>query len=231
MAQFLYYYRMIGVVAFELTQNRTILFIFPNTFEYFFLFVELVRLGWNTDRMGKWDGDPQRGRHLDLHQAAAGVVDPHRPARHDGLHQGDAVRRGRHRQLEHGDRQSALGARRGDRLRRRPRRDRVLDHHAQGAQVRPQGAHRRRPAAAAAARRGAVPQGARRDEHLRLGAQGEGRAHGDRLRHLRPHAHRRRGEHGAHHRRRGDLHGGQRRGEPLDGDAAAAAGGGSPASS
>ena len=54
MAQFLYYYRMIGVVAFELTQNRTILFIFPNTFEYFFLFVELVRLGWNTERMGKW---------------------------------------------------------------------------------------------------------------------------------------------------------------------------------
>jgi hypothetical protein len=54
MSQFLYYYRMIGVVAFELTQNRTILFIFPNTFEYFFLFVELVRLGWNTDRMGKW---------------------------------------------------------------------------------------------------------------------------------------------------------------------------------
>ncbi len=54
MSQFLYYYRMIGVVAFELTQNRTILFIFPNTFEYFFLFVELVRLGWNTERMGKW---------------------------------------------------------------------------------------------------------------------------------------------------------------------------------
>ena len=54
MSQFLYYYRMIGVVAFELTQNRTILFIFPNTFEYFFLFVELVRLGWNTNRMGKW---------------------------------------------------------------------------------------------------------------------------------------------------------------------------------
>ncbi len=54
MSQFLYYYRMIGVVAFELTQNRTILFIFPNTFEYFFLFVELVRWGWKTERMGKW---------------------------------------------------------------------------------------------------------------------------------------------------------------------------------
>ena len=54
MSQFLFYYRMVGVLAFELTQNRTILFIFPNTFEYFFLFVELVRLGWNTNRMGKW---------------------------------------------------------------------------------------------------------------------------------------------------------------------------------
>jgi hypothetical protein len=54
MSQFLYYYRMIGVISFELTQVRAVLFIFPNTFEYFFLFVELVRLGWNTSRMGKW---------------------------------------------------------------------------------------------------------------------------------------------------------------------------------
>ena len=54
MSQFLYYYRMFGVVLFEMTQVRAVLFIFPNTFEYFFLFVELVRLGWNTNRMGKW---------------------------------------------------------------------------------------------------------------------------------------------------------------------------------
>ena len=54
MGQFLYYYRMFGVVIFEMTQERAFLFIFPNTFEYFFLFVEAVRLGWNTDRMGKW---------------------------------------------------------------------------------------------------------------------------------------------------------------------------------
>ena len=47
MSQFLYYYRMVGVIVFELTQMRTILFIFPNTFEYFFIFVEAVRLGWN----------------------------------------------------------------------------------------------------------------------------------------------------------------------------------------
>jgi hypothetical protein len=54
MSQFLYYYRMLGVVLFELTQARAVLFIFPNTFEYFFLFVEAVRLGWDTKRMGKW---------------------------------------------------------------------------------------------------------------------------------------------------------------------------------
>ncbi len=54
MSQFLYYYRMFGVVLFELTQNRTVLFIFPNTFEYFFLFVELVRWGWDTKRMGRY---------------------------------------------------------------------------------------------------------------------------------------------------------------------------------
>ncbi len=51
---FLYYYRLIGVVAFELTQVRAILFIFPNTFEYFYLFVEAVRLRWNWVRMGLW---------------------------------------------------------------------------------------------------------------------------------------------------------------------------------
>ncbi|NLE21676.1 MAG: hypothetical protein GX624_02670 [Actinobacteria bacterium] len=54
MSQFLYYYRMMGVVLFELTQSRAVLFIFPNTFEYFFLFVEFVRWGWDTNRMGKW---------------------------------------------------------------------------------------------------------------------------------------------------------------------------------
>jgi hypothetical protein len=51
---FLYYYRLVGVVAFELTQVRAILFIFPNTFEYFWDFVEAVRMRWNTMRMGKW---------------------------------------------------------------------------------------------------------------------------------------------------------------------------------
>jgi len=54
MSWFLYYYRLVGVVAFELTQVRAILFIFPNTFEYFFDFVEAVRLRWDWKHMGKW---------------------------------------------------------------------------------------------------------------------------------------------------------------------------------
>ena len=51
---FLYYYRLVGVVAFELTQVRAILFIFPNTFEYFYDFIEAVRLRWDWKRVGRW---------------------------------------------------------------------------------------------------------------------------------------------------------------------------------
>ncbi len=51
---FLYYYRLVGVVAFELSQARALLFVFPNTFEYFWNFVEAVRLGWDWKRIGKW---------------------------------------------------------------------------------------------------------------------------------------------------------------------------------
>jgi hypothetical protein len=49
-ARFLYFYRLAGVVAFELTQWRALLLIFPNTFEYFFIAYEIVRLRWNPAR-------------------------------------------------------------------------------------------------------------------------------------------------------------------------------------
>jgi len=51
-ARFLYFYRLVGVVAFELTDWRPMLLIFPNTFEYFFIAYEIVRLGWNPRRFG-----------------------------------------------------------------------------------------------------------------------------------------------------------------------------------
>jgi hypothetical protein len=50
-SRFLYYYRMVGVVLFELSQVRAVLLVFPNTFEYFFDFYEAVRVRWNPLRM------------------------------------------------------------------------------------------------------------------------------------------------------------------------------------
>ena len=51
-ARFLFFYRMVGVMAFELTGNRTLLLVFPNTFEYFFIAYEVVRLRWDPRRFG-----------------------------------------------------------------------------------------------------------------------------------------------------------------------------------
>jgi hypothetical protein len=48
--QFLYFYRLVGVVAFELLQSRALLLIFPNTFEYFFISYETVRSRWDPVR-------------------------------------------------------------------------------------------------------------------------------------------------------------------------------------
>ena len=51
-SRFLFFYRQIGVVAFELTQVRAILLVFPNTFEYFFMAYEGIRARWNPVRFG-----------------------------------------------------------------------------------------------------------------------------------------------------------------------------------
>lgn len=54
-SRFLWYYRLIGVTLFELTYEppgpRWLLLIFPNTFEYFFIFYEIVRLRWDPVRL------------------------------------------------------------------------------------------------------------------------------------------------------------------------------------
>jgi len=49
----LWYYRLIGVAIFEFTGARFVLLIFPNTFEYFFIFYEAVRSRWDPARMSK----------------------------------------------------------------------------------------------------------------------------------------------------------------------------------
>ncbi len=56
-SRFLLYYRLFGVTLFELTYEppgpRWLLLIFPNTFEYFFIFYEIVRLRWDPVRLTK----------------------------------------------------------------------------------------------------------------------------------------------------------------------------------
>ncbi|WP_374687543.1 hypothetical protein [Promineifilum sp.] len=52
-SRFLYYYRLVGVVLFELLGLRALLLIFPNTFEYFFIWYEAVRLWWEPRRLSR----------------------------------------------------------------------------------------------------------------------------------------------------------------------------------
>ena len=49
--RFLYLYRLVGVTLFELLDQRWLLFVFPNTFEYFFIAYEAVRTRWNPARL------------------------------------------------------------------------------------------------------------------------------------------------------------------------------------
>lgn len=51
--RFLFYWRLVGVAAFELTEWRPLLLIFSNTFEYFFIFYESVRAAWDPRRMSR----------------------------------------------------------------------------------------------------------------------------------------------------------------------------------
>ena len=52
-SRFLFYYRLAGVALFEAFQLRAILLIFPNTFEYFFIWYEAVRLWWNPRKLSR----------------------------------------------------------------------------------------------------------------------------------------------------------------------------------
>ena len=47
----LWYYRLVGVTLFELTGWRPLLLIFPNTFEYYFIALAVIRLGWDDTRL------------------------------------------------------------------------------------------------------------------------------------------------------------------------------------
>ena len=49
--RFLYYFRLVGVVLFEVTQVRALLLVFPNTFEYVFDLYEAIRARWDPRRL------------------------------------------------------------------------------------------------------------------------------------------------------------------------------------
>jgi hypothetical protein len=51
-SRFLFFFRQVGVVAFELSGVRLLLLLFPNTFEYFFIAYEAIRSRWNPLRWG-----------------------------------------------------------------------------------------------------------------------------------------------------------------------------------
>jgi hypothetical protein len=50
-SRFLYLYRLVGVTLFELLDQRWLLLVFPNTFEYFFIVYEAIRTRWNPLRL------------------------------------------------------------------------------------------------------------------------------------------------------------------------------------
>ena len=49
----LWYYRLVGVLLFELTGARWLLLVFPNTFEYVVIAIEAVRTRWDARRMSR----------------------------------------------------------------------------------------------------------------------------------------------------------------------------------
>jgi hypothetical protein len=49
-ARVLFYYRLVGVVAFELLDSRAMLLVFPNTFEFFFIAYEGLRTRWDPEQ-------------------------------------------------------------------------------------------------------------------------------------------------------------------------------------
>jgi len=49
--QFLFYYRLLGNMLFELLQSRAMLLVFPNTFEFFFIAYEAIRTRYDTARV------------------------------------------------------------------------------------------------------------------------------------------------------------------------------------
>jgi hypothetical protein len=52
-ARFLWYLRLVGVTVFEVTEQRLVLMVFANTFEYFFIAYEIIRCRWDPRRLAR----------------------------------------------------------------------------------------------------------------------------------------------------------------------------------
>lgn len=52
-ARFLWYLRLVGVAVFEVTEQRVVLLVFANTFEYFFIAYEVIRCRWDPRRLAR----------------------------------------------------------------------------------------------------------------------------------------------------------------------------------
>ena len=78
---FLYFYRLVGALLFELTHARWLLLVFPNVFEYFFIAYETIRSRWQPVHLlvGWWLS--AAALIWVVRQAAAGVLAARRPAR------------------------------------------------------------------------------------------------------------------------------------------------------
>lgn len=50
-SRILFFWRLVGVVLFELTHWRFLLLLFPNAFEYFFIAYEAIRTRWRPERL------------------------------------------------------------------------------------------------------------------------------------------------------------------------------------
>lgn len=53
-SRFLWYFRLVGTTLFELTGFRALLLLFPNVFEYFFIYIELARSRWSAMRLTRY---------------------------------------------------------------------------------------------------------------------------------------------------------------------------------
>src|SRR5262249_47244684 len=59
----LFYLRLVGVLAFEATGWRWLLFLLPNAFEYYFIFYEAIRSRWTPTKL-----------HAHFYLVSAGVI-------------------------------------------------------------------------------------------------------------------------------------------------------------